>query len=65
MGRVKQLLEQAPAEEIAVVAKFKNRVNGYAGFLREAGIETAVLDADGAGAGVRLAPLIPRFSLRG
>ena len=47
--RVKQLLEQAPAEEIAVVAKFKNRVTGYAGFLRDAGIETTVLDGDEAG----------------
>lgn len=55
--RVKQLLEQAPAEEIAVVAKFKNRVTGYAGFLRDAGIETTVLDGDEAGAGVRVATM--------
>lgn len=55
--RVRALLADTPAEEIAVVSKFKNRVRGAAQVLTDAGIDNTVLDGDSAGPGVRVATM--------
>jgi superfamily I DNA/RNA helicase len=57
--RVRALATSTPAEEIAVVARKKQRVQAYADALAAAGIPHAVLDGDAAstGAGVRLATM--------
>lgn len=55
--RVRQLAADAPAEEIAVLARLKAGVRDYAGVLAEAGIAATVLDGDAAGPGVRVATM--------
>ncbi len=55
--RVRTLLVETPAEEVAVVAKVKGRVRDFAEALEDAGIACTVLDGDGAGAGVRVATM--------
>jgi hypothetical protein len=55
--RVRALLADTPAEEIAVVSKFKNRVRDDAEVLTGAGIDNTVLDGDRAGPGVRVATM--------
>jgi mRNA-degrading endonuclease RelE of RelBE toxin-antitoxin system len=55
--RVRQLMTQVPAEEIAIVAKFKARVRTYADALHDAGIPHTVLDGDNNGPGVRVATM--------
>jgi hypothetical protein len=54
---VRELVAACPAEDIAIVAKFKNRVRMYADALEDAGIASTILDGDSAGPGVRLATM--------
>jgi hypothetical protein len=55
--RVRALLADTPAEEIAVVSKFRSRVRAAAEVLTGAGIDNTVLDGDSAGPGVRVATM--------
>lgn len=57
--RVRALTDTGPAEEIAVVARTKQRVHAYADALHGAGIAHAILDGDSTatGPGVRVATM--------
>ena len=55
--RVRALLADTPAEEIAVVNKHRKRVYAAAEVLSDAGIDNTVLDGDSPGAGVRVATM--------
>jgi superfamily I DNA/RNA helicase len=58
VARVRQLEAETAAEEIAVVARTRGRVNGYARALADAGLTCTVLDGDGATtAGVQVATM--------
>jgi hypothetical protein len=55
--RVRALLADTPAEEIAVVSKLRTQVRAAAQALTAAGIANTVLDGDSAGPGVRVATM--------
>lgn len=55
--RVRELLADTPAEEIAVVSKHRRRVHAAAQVLTGAGIDNTVLDGDGPGPKVRVATM--------
>ncbi len=57
IDRIRDLATDTPLEEIAIVAKFKNRVNHYARCLQDAGLDHTVLDGDKPGTGVRVATM--------
>lgn len=55
--RVRTLVADTPAEEVAVVARTRGVARGYAQCLSDAGIECVVLEGDAAGPGVRVATM--------
>lgn len=55
--RLRTLLGDTPAEEIAVVAKLRKQVAAFAAFLTDAAIPNTVLDGDSPGPGIRLATM--------
>lgn len=57
IDHVRALSEHTPPEEIAIVAKTKQRLNAYAAALDGAGITHTVLDGDAVGPGVRVATM--------
>ncbi len=57
IDRVRALLADTPAEEIAVLASHRARVRRFAEALAGAGIDHIILDADKSGPGVRVATM--------
>ncbi|MCX5742493.1 MAG: AAA family ATPase, partial [Proteobacteria bacterium] len=57
LAHIRELTKTTPPEEIAVVAKTKQRVNAYAAALDGAAIAHTILDGDSVGPGVRVATM--------
>ena len=57
VDHVRALSASTPAEEIAVVAKTKQRLSAYAAALDAAGIAHTILDGDTIGPGIRIATM--------
>lgn len=57
VDHVRELAATTPPEEIAVVAKTKQRLNAYAAALDAAGIAHTILDGDTVGPGIRVATM--------